>query len=84
MKSYANAVSGANNVKYNKHIISRNTSNTNIANEPQSILEKLEAQNTRKLQQRHCKIASRSNAKTDQAFTSKDKQIEQLKTIYND
>ena len=55
-KSYANAVSGANNVKYNNHIISRNFSNANVANEPQTILGKLEAQNPRKPQQRHGKI----------------------------
>ena len=46
-KSYANAVSDANNVKYNNHIISRNTSDTNVANEPHTILGKLEAQNPR-------------------------------------
>ena len=55
-KSYANAVSGANNVKYNNHIISRSFSNANVANEPQTILGKLEAQNPRKPQQRHDKI----------------------------
>ena len=37
-KSYANAVSGAKDVKYNNHIISCNTSNTNVANERQTIL----------------------------------------------
>ena len=48
-KSYANAVSGANYGKYNNHIISRNTSNTKLAKEPQTFLGKLEAQNPRKL-----------------------------------
>ena len=51
-----------------------------MANGPQTILGKLEAQNSRKLQQRHGKIPSRSNSKTNQTFTSKDKQIEQLKS----
>ena len=37
-KSYANAVSGAKDVKHNNHIISCNTSNTNVANEWQTIL----------------------------------------------
>ena len=78
-KSYANAVSGANNVKYNNHIISRNTSNTNVVNEPQTVLRKLEAQNSRKLQQRHGKMLSRSNSKSNQTITSKDEQIELLK-----
>ena len=32
-KSNTSALSAANNVKYNKHVISRNTSNTNTANE---------------------------------------------------
>ena len=51
-----------------------------MANEPQSILGKLEAQNTRKLQQRHGKIPSRSNSEIDMTFTSKEEQIEQLKS----
>ena len=79
-KSYANAVSRANNVKHSNHIISSNTSNTNMANGPQTILGKLEVQNSKKLQQRHRKIPSRSNSKTNQTFTSKDEQIEQLKS----
>ena len=70
---------GAYKVKNNNHIISHNASNTIIANEPQTILRKLEAQSPRKLQQRHGKIPSRSNSKTNQTFTSKDEQIEQLK-----
>ena len=49
-KSYPNAVSDANNVKYNKHIISRITRNTNVAKELQRILGNLEAQNSRNLQ----------------------------------
>ena len=49
-KSYPNAVSDANNVKYNKHIISRITRNTNVAKELQGILGNLEAQNSRNLQ----------------------------------
>ena len=81
-KSYANAVSGANNLKYKKHIISRNTSNTNMANELQSILGTLEAQNSRKLQ-RHGKIPSRSNSKTDQTFTSKHEQLKNSKVKYS-
>ena len=40
----------------------------------------LQAQNSKKLQQRHGKIPSRSNSKTNQTFTSKDEQIEQLKS----
>ena len=79
-KSYANAVLGANNVKYNNRIISRNTSHTNVINEPQRILGKLEAQNPRKLQQRHVKIPSRSNPKTNQMFTNK---LNNSKTKYN-
>ena len=78
-KSYANAVTGASNVKYNNHIISSNTSNTNVANELQTTLGKLEAQNIRKLQQRHSKMPFRSNLKTNQTFTSKYEQTEQLK-----
>ena len=78
-KSYANAVSGANNGKYNNDIISRNTSNTKLAKEPQTFLGKLEAQNPRKLQQRHGKIPSRSNSKTNLTFNSKDERIERLK-----
>ena len=70
-KSYTNAVSSVSNVKYNNHIISSNTSNTNVANEPQTTLGKLEAQNIRKLQQRHSKMPSRSNLKTNQTFISK-------------
>ena len=49
-----------------------------MANEPQRTLGKLEAQNPRKLQQRYGKISSRSNSKTNQMFTLKDKQIEKL------
>ena len=64
-KSYANAVSGTNNVKYNHHI-SHNTSNTNVANELQTILGKLKAQNPRKQQQRLGKISFRRNSKTKQ------------------
>ena len=78
-KKYANAVSGANNLKYNIRIIPPNTSNTNVANEQQTILGKLEAQNPQKIKQRHDKIPSRSNSKTNQTFTSKEEQIEQLK-----
>ena len=78
-KPYANAVSGAINVKHNNHIISCNTSNTNVTNEPQTVLGKLEVQYPRKLQQRQGKIPSRSNSKTNQTFTSKAKQIKQLK-----
>ena len=43
------------------------------------ILGKLEKQIPRKLQQRHGKIPSRSNSRTNQTFTSKDEQIEQFK-----
>ena len=50
-----------------------------MANESQAILGKLEAQHPRKLHQRNGKIPSRSNSKTNQAFTSKDKQTEQMK-----
>ena len=64
-KSCANGVSGANTINYNNHIISLNTSNTNVANERQTILGKLETQNPRKLQQRHGKISSRDNSKTN-------------------
>ena len=78
-KSCTNGVSGANNVKFNNHIIPRNASNTNVVNEPQIILGELEAQKPSKLRQRHGKIPSRNNSKTNQTFTSKDKQIEQLK-----
>ena len=49
-----------------------------MANEPQTILGKLVAQNPRKLQQRHGKIPSRSNSKTKQTFT-KGEQIDQHK-----
>ena len=82
-KPYANAVSGAINVKHNNHIISCNTSNTNVANEPQTVLGKLEVQYPRKLQQRQGKIPSRSNSKTNQTFTSKAKQLNNSKTKYN-
>ena len=76
----AHAVSGVNNLKYKKHIISRKTSN--VGNELQSILGTLEAQNSRKLQ-RHGKIPSRSNSKTDQTFTSKHEQLKNSKVKYN-
>ena len=78
-KSYANAVSGVNNLKYKKHI-SRKTSN--VGNELQSILGTLEAQNSRKLQ-RHGKIPSRSNSKTDQTLTLKHEQLKNSKVKYN-
>ena len=52
---------------------------TNVANEPETMQGKLEAQNPRKLHQRHGKIPSSSNSKTDQVFNSKDEQTEQLK-----
>ena len=79
-KSYAKVGSGANNAKYDNHIISRNTNKTNMVNESQSILGKLETQHLRKLQQRHCKLPSRSNWKDEQKFTSNEEQIEQLKS----
>ena len=44
------------------------------------MLGRLEAQNSRKLQQRHGKIPSRSNSETNQTFTSKVEQIQQLKS----
>ena len=50
-----------------------------MANEPQTFLGKLEAQNRRILQQRHGNIPCRSNLKTYLTFTSKDEHIEQLK-----
>ena len=50
-----------------------------MENEQQATLGKLEAQKSGKMQQRHGKIPSRSNSKTNQTFTSKDEQIEQLK-----
>ena len=55
-KPYANAVTGANNIKYNNHTISHNTSNNNAANEPETILGKLDAQNPRNLKERLGKI----------------------------
>ena len=51
----------------------------NMANEPETILGKLKAQNLIILQQRDDKIPSRGNSKTNQTFTSKEKQIKQLK-----
>ena len=50
-----------------------------MANEQQATLGKLEAQKSGKVQQKHGKIPSRSNSKTNKTFTSKDEQIEQLK-----
>ena len=50
-----------------------------MENEQQATLGKLEAQKSGKMQQRHGKIPSRSNSKTNQTFTSKDEQIEKLK-----
>ena len=50
-----------------------------MANEQQATLGKLEAQKSGKMQQKHGKIPSRSNSKTNKTFTSKDEQIEQLK-----
>ena len=55
-KPNANAVIGTNNIKYNNHIISHNISNNNAANEPQTFLGKLNAQNPRNLKQRLGKI----------------------------
>ena len=59
---------------------SQATRNTDVANGPQTILGKLEAKISRKLQQRHGKIPFRSNSKTNQTFTSKGEQIEKLKS----
>ena len=42
-----------------------------MVNESQSILGKLETQHLRKLQQRHCKLPSRSNWKDEQKFSDK-------------
>ena len=55
----------------------------NVENELQSILGKSEAQNTRKLRQRHGKIPSRSSSKTHQTCTSKTSQMDNLKAKYS-
>ena len=59
-KSYANVVSDANNIKCNKHIISRNTSSTNVANEPVSILG-VRSIKHKKTTTNNDKISSRNN-----------------------
>ena len=60
--------------KYTNPIFSHNISDTNVINE-QIILKKLKPQIPTKLQQRHSKILSRSNSKTNQVLTLEKKKI---------
>ena len=59
--------------KYNNPIFSGNINDTKVTNE-QTILKKLKSPISTKLQQRHSKIPSTSNSKTNQVFTLEDKQ----------
>ena len=82
-KSYANAVSSAKNVKHSNHIISRNTSNSNVANGPQANLGKLEAQNSRKLQQRMEKYHAGATQKLTRHLPQKTNKLNNSKAKYN-